>query len=48
MTAQCQLDNTQKKELTLTRGGALIMFLSVLKETLLDQGPGPFLVLART
>ena len=36
------------KTLTWTFKGALIMFLSVLKETLLDQGPGPFRVLALT
>ena len=34
--------------ITFTLRGALIMFLSVLKDTLLDHGPGPFRVLART
>ena len=34
--------------ITLTLRGALIMFLIVLKDTLLDHGLGPFRVLART
>ena len=40
--------NSRTVVLTWTLNGALIMFLSVLKETLEDQGPGPFLVLALT